>query len=772
VPTSLAVAGIDRSTWDFVFTLPRRRAQVALAPLGLPSGGVHRLRRREQIVEAIDVLRPLSRLLTRAPGGPVSNTLAAMAILAGGVRPHPGSARPGLELHWTGPVGRVGEHPREPVGSPLDSLRSLSVTTRAAEVQPTHDATLCLVDEASRETFLILVEENPRSSWRPKLPDPCDVVIVTLRDLLSRSSPDHAAGRRLALIVGDGIRLDDTGRAALGARAANDAIGWVFGRCDELGALGLLPGDGGHVALPGAEVVATDGARPVLVFTPDAVRPRMLDVPVVAEVRGNDLGAGDAYAGGYLFGRLMGESVDGAHRFGLRASGRVLESDRARPLRCVGRDLADTIGARTQRSGANDDLGGLFERVRVTNGLTVVCGGQTGVDQLGLAAAADLGLAAFCVLPYGRRTEVTEGLADGPDVLRGARLEILDSPSYRYRTWVTAYLADGTLLWDFHDSEGSLAAKNACAAFGRPLLDLTKIEPRDRVEAARAWARLYDIRVANIAGNRGSFLDADQRALVQRECFTVLRALAYDRADGSSRAPTISAPRRHSAAGRGPSRPLRIGVSSATAQRRLFAQFMAEAYGADIPSSPVLTATVERPALDIVFARAHDMPAFLREGAIDLVICGSDVMHGLTDEVAIALDTGLFPLLVVLVGRSGTDLSDDPPPGGRRLGCQYGRRFADTLTTLPVPKEIQSIGGGAEAWLRLGLLDLAVDTWKTGNTAAANDVALLEVLLGTSLAAARPRQAAETEDAALSEFVDTFGDWLAGVIPGEVQRLT
>ena len=142
--------------------------------------------------------------------------------------------------------------------------------------------------------------------------------------------------------------------------------------------------------------------------------------------------------------------------------------------------------------------------VRAAPGLTVLTGGQTGVDTYAAIAALQAGLSVHLVLPAGYRQE------DGPLTparrrrFAGAIIHELPSSSFRYRTWTCAYLADAVLLLDPAGGSGCRETVRAAAHLGRPLL----VSRSDSVTADQTadWLVSAGARVFMVAGCRASVL--------------------------------------------------------------------------------------------------------------------------------------------------------------------------------------------------------------------------------------------------------------------------
>jgi len=132
--------------------------------------------------------------------------------------------------------------------------------------------------------------------------------------------------------------------------------------------------------------------------------------------------------------------------------------------------------------------------------VTIISGGQTGVDQAALDAAIRLGLPYGGYLPRGRKTE------NGPLPAR-YRLVELDSSRYRVRTEKNVLAADGTVLFSLGPLSGGSALTEALAIrHDRPCLhlDLALIDDRQAASALIHWLRKHRIQRLNVAGPRAS----------------------------------------------------------------------------------------------------------------------------------------------------------------------------------------------------------------------------------------------------------------------------
>jgi Circularly permutated YpsA SLOG family len=160
--------------------------------------------------------------------------------------------------------------------------------------------------------------------------------------------------------------------------------------------------------------------------------------------------------------------------------------------------------------------------LRFEPGLTVVTGGQTGVDTFAALAALRAGLAAHLVFPRGYRQEDGQLTTERRGQVCGAVLHELNSASFRYRTWTCAYLADVIVLLDPAGGAGCRETARAARKLGRPLLSPG---PGELISADVAgWLARTGARVLMVAGCRGSLLASRREERAVQSDLAVLMA--------------------------------------------------------------------------------------------------------------------------------------------------------------------------------------------------------------------------------------------------------
>jgi hypothetical protein len=163
-------------------------------------------------------------------------------------------------------------------------------------------------------------------------------------------------------------------------------------------------------------------------------------------------------------------------------------------MRLKGQGEEDTWFARHDR----ELVDALHQRPKgPTLALTIVSGGQTGVDRAALDTALALGLRVGGWCPLGRRAE------DGP-IPRAYCLRETPTQDYAQRTEWNVRDSDATLiLFRGRLTGGSARTAEHAARLGRPLLTLD-LDTAPDPGLAPDWVRRQGVRVLNVAGPRES----------------------------------------------------------------------------------------------------------------------------------------------------------------------------------------------------------------------------------------------------------------------------
>jgi hypothetical protein len=123
----------------------------------------------------------------------------------------------------------------------------------------------------------------------------------------------------------------------------------------------------------------------------------------------------------------------------------------------------------------------------------VISGGQTGVDQVALRVAFELGYKTGGMAPLGYHTDA----GPNPELLRDHfGLTACTFAGYRLRTRHNVRIADGTVWFGEHKSPGRDCTLRAVEDYGKAVL----VNPLS--QTLRSWLATFEIRILNVAGHR------------------------------------------------------------------------------------------------------------------------------------------------------------------------------------------------------------------------------------------------------------------------------
>lgn len=204
--------------------------------------------------------------------------------------------------------------------------------------------------------------------------------------------------------------------------------------------------------------------------------------------------------GGYWTRDLVNKDKDRVYLFGDNTDDRVNTHYVPSTTQAVIRGLPNAIGIDTKKNRGTSEGSVLVTKI--------ISGGQTGVDTLGLQVAKTLGIATGGTAPKGF---LRESNIDTENISSYGLVEITDDEQadytarkgktdpYTARTELNVRNSDGTVYFSTSDdSAGRIATKRAAEEFGKPFLE------NPTAEQLSKWIKENNVKILNIAGNRGS----------------------------------------------------------------------------------------------------------------------------------------------------------------------------------------------------------------------------------------------------------------------------
>jgi ATP phosphoribosyltransferase len=143
-----------------------------------------------------------------------------------------------------------------------------------------------------------------------------------------------------------------------------------------------------------------------------------------------------------------------------------------------------------------------------------------------------------------------------------------------------------------------------------------------------------------------------------------------------------------------------------------------------------LSAFCKNFTMEVIFARASDIPGFIQEGIIDLGITGQDLVKegGVDVEQILELDFGQAELILAVP----KDFSKEQLFAKRlKIATSYPKITQGFCEAQGIEADVIDMSGAVELAPKLGLSDAIVDLTSSGETLRMNDLFPLMTLLGT-----------------------------------------
>jgi len=678
--------------------------------------------------------------ILKTSGGTIANTLSSFCLNNFGDKKT-------FQVELYGPYHK--NNYTDP-NNPLDSLRFLGINLNLQNTLVENRKSICIIDRKQKEVQKIILLPNRYDLNVSSDNIESDYFILTLQCLEGLSVYSFNlildSKSEIVILIADYTLKTQLLISRLNLLLENNKISYIVGQYKELLSMGILEGNIPESLFKSTEIIGTNGAKDVYIYDPINETFKYYKVTPANQANiESTLGAGDAYFGSYLWSRLTGSNIMDSHAMACTQGLAVLNSPTSRSP--VSINLNKYYGTIMEgRIGDANTDSGHYSTVRTNCGFVVASCGQTGIDQVGLEVASDLGLASYALMPKGQRTENTEGVSKGQDCLFNSMVLEYSSSSYRFATYSTVFTTDGTLIFDYINSEGCKATRDACKLLGRPFLDLAHEDIVTLNEKVWNWVVKNGIRVINIAGNRERLITQEQLNDAKRKISFILRYISIVQQTGIKskqlKGNLIN-----------PNLEAKIALSNSTESKKLIIQFLKDIFKKEV-KYPISKLVWEFPdlGLNFFFVRSRDIPSIIKQNFCEIGFCGNDILIESEINFPHVINTGLQPCIMVEV-KSKKYVKTEV------IRTQYPV-FCRTIYKENPEIEILPVQGSAEAWLVDNWCDTIFDTWKTGKTVRENNLLLHKQHNQTFLHICHQNQSPEIE-----EFVSYFKHWLYGTEP-------
>ncbi len=146
----------------------------------------------------------------------------------------------------------------------------------------------------------------------------------------------------------------------------------------------------------------------------------------------------------------------------------------------------------------------------------------------------------------------------------------------------------------------------------------------------------------------------------------------------------------------------------------------------------VLIARTVDPEIDVIFARAFDIPKFVEQGAADLGITGYDFVVEREADVVETADLKFGESRLVLAVPEASGIARPQDLKGMRVATKFVNIAKRYFARMGINADIIRVTGAAEITPYLGVADAIIDVVSTGESLAAHKLQAVDVILQSS----------------------------------------
>ncbi len=160
-----------------------------------------------------------------------------------------------------------------------------------------------------------------------------------------------------------------------------------------------------------------------------------------------------------------------------------------------------------------------------------------------------------------------------------------------------------------------------------------------------------------------------------------------------------------------------------------------EKIGLKIPENGrKLYVNTSNPSIQLVYARAADIPLYVESGAADMGITGEDMIEecGVSVEKLLKLNFGSCKIVAAAPENSPIKSPKDYR-AGLKVATKLVRNAENYFNAKNIPCQVVRIAGATELAPYLGLADVIVDQVSTGTTLSANNLRVVDIISESSL---------------------------------------
>jgi len=139
------------------------------------------------------------------------------------------------------------------------------------------------------------------------------------------------------------------------------------------------------------------------------------------------------------------------------------------------------------------------------------------------------------------------------------------------------------------------------------------------------------------------------------------------------------------------------------------------------------------PDVQVLFARAADVPEYVRDGAAAMGVTGYDQVRESGHELAELVDLGFGTCRLVLAAPEDGGIESAADLEGLTIATEFPRITREYLADRGIDAEVVEVSGATELTPHVDMADAIVDITSTGTTLAVNRLAVIDEVLASSV---------------------------------------
>lgn len=172
--------------------------------------------------------------------------------------------------------------------------------------------------------------------------------------------------------------------------------------------------------------------------------------------------------------------------------------------------------------------------------------------------------------------------------------------------------------------------------------------------------------------------------------------------------------------------------------------------------------------IDIMFARASDIPEFVEEGIVDMGITGVDLIKEAEADVCQLVDLKFGKTSLVLASKEDSDINSiEDVTSDMTVATEFPVLTRKYLEENGLNSKIVTLSGSTEIAPLIGIADLITDLTSTGTTLKMNHLKVIEVILDSSIKLIANHDSFKEKN----NLIESIATSIKGVIEAERKKL-